>query len=630
MRLYLLLLLLHLTINTNSQDHQADLIKELKTLEEKSDKGQLSKKDFIYNTTNLLGQYMFNKGLSLPGDTLIKLLNSYKAAIWAAGKEDESYRSTYFGFLATNADINNKVGEAMFYAEKYSVENSKLGQKDLLEQGIKLNHYTKNRNYPKVIETFEAEADYIRNIYKTINTPLFNENNCINAQSILYMVSFAYYEMNLIEKGNALYKMASQLDSAYQTQLNLPDYEKFLSHLKILSIQLNYHLYNNELSLLANNIKSGKAIVTAYKDSIAYEISAFRNDLFYAELQYLINTKQYSKAISFYDSISTATLTTSLDSVKLYERKWFLYSKINNHEKANEAIQLAINSYKNELRNISNEMDGILYAHAEAEYNKNELGESEKIKSQRLYWIIAISVFSLLTIGLLYSRYKLKIKKQDKILEELNNITAIQIQEAIQKTTKDQQLKIGQNLHDDLSSTLAGNLYLIERLKKKVPGIENELDTIYKQTHLVYSNIRNQSHQLFNSGTSINDDSLDENVKNIIDAALPGSTIKKEIEIDKEASSMLNLNARIEILKIIQEAMTNIVKHAPKANEAFVFLYKQEKEVVLQIGNNGQSVGKDNNKGIGLQSIQKRVKSLSGHLDIINDNGFVINIQLPC
>ena len=118
-------------------------------------------------------------------------------------------------------------------------------------------------------------------------------------------------------------------------------------------------------------------------------------------------------------------------------------------------------------------------------------------------------------------------------------------------------------------------------------------------------------------------------IKKVINTAILHYGYKTEIEVDKALTTKLDTPQRIELLRIIQESVTNILKHAKKATEAFIFMFKQGDSIFLQIGDNGVSQKKSSTEGIGLKSIAARVKDLHGELSIDNTKGMILNISFP-
>lgn len=97
---------------------------------------------------------------------------------------------------------------------------------------------------------------------------------------------------------------------------------------------------------------------------------------------------------------------------------------------------------------------------------------------------------------------------------------------------------------------------------------------------------------------------------------------------------MLRVSAdtRIVLLRIIQEAITNIIKHA-KARNVNILIYEEQNNLLLIINDDGRGLGEqklDNASIMGIQSIQRRAKLLNGELDIRSDgNGTEIIVTIP-
>ncbi len=96
--------------------------------------------------------------------------------------------------------------------------------------------------------------------------------------------------------------------------------------------------------------------------------------------------------------------------------------------------------------------------------------------------------------------------------------------------------------------------------------------------------------------------------------------VSNVIDIDSEIDSIDNLfekNKEINIYRIIQESINNIIKHS-EAEKAFVEVVKLENEIILTIKDNGKGFDKHNVKpkggGLGLVGLEERVNLLGGEL----------------
>ena len=93
--------------------------------------------------------------------------------------------------------------------------------------------------------------------------------------------------------------------------------------------------------------------------------------------------------------------------------------------------------------------------------------------------------------------------------------------------------------------------------------------------------------------------------------------------------------ADIHLYRIVQEALTNVLKHA-LATELSISLLQTQDEVVLCIKDNGQGFVPDldvdptGHRGFGLLGIEERCDFIGAILTIESDNGVTMTVNLPC
>ena len=244
--------------------------------------------------------------------------------------------------------------------------------------------------------------------------------------------------------------------------------------------------------------------------------------------------------------------------------------------------------------------------------------ENEKLIIQALVYSIIFLV--LLTIGLIlffhYSRQKivqkelekaaLKLENQQKILQ-----TSIDIQERERK-------RIAQDLHDAISSklnivSLSTNVLLVDKTisEKQQKALKQILDITAKtleSSRKIAHNLLPPILEKFGLKAALNElfEDCSKHTK-IID-----------IEYEIEELSRLTKTNQLHVFRIIQELISNSIKHS-KATELVIYMEQNTTGFVLRYQDNGIgfNVKKVKEKsGIGLQNIKSRVNILNGKLKI--------------
>ena len=91
-------------------------------------------------------------------------------------------------------------------------------------------------------------------------------------------------------------------------------------------------------------------------------------------------------------------------------------------------------------------------------------------------------------------------------------------------------------------------------------------------------------------------------------------------------------NINIHIFRMVQECLTNILRHA-KATQVLIGLTLYENDfLTLKISDNGQGCEMQNiKKGFGLLSMRQRIRSLDGEflIETAPQNGMKITVKIP-
>lgn len=214
--------------------------------------------------------------------------------------------------------------------------------------------------------------------------------------------------------------------------------------------------------------------------------------------------------------------------------------------------------------------------------------------------IIALFVVVLVVSIILLSRLTMeKIVKKD--LEQANAIITHQNELAVMSITiqEMERKRIAADIHDSLISRLTAlqlGGYLQKPYEEQNEFLENLIMTA-----------RRISHNL--SPPLVEFTSLDMLLEDVIRSweEVIDIRFRKYIEIETE----YNNNVKIQILRVAQELMTNIVKHASATN-VLVAYRETRRYLMVYVMDNGIGIMKENIKGMGLKNIESRVRYLGG------------------
>jgi signal transduction histidine kinase len=103
--------------------------------------------------------------------------------------------------------------------------------------------------------------------------------------------------------------------------------------------------------------------------------------------------------------------------------------------------------------------------------------------------------------------------------------------------------------------------------------------------------------------------------------------------LDYGLETRLENSVELTLFRIIQELITNVIKHT-EATEVNIHITNHGESLNILVEDNGKGFEVKNmatNKGMGLRSIDKRIASLNGSLDIESapGTGTVVIIDIP-
>lgn len=192
---------------------------------------------------------------------------------------------------------------------------------------------------------------------------------------------------------------------------------------------------------------------------------------------------------------------------------------------------------------------------------------------------------------------------------------------AAQDTEKE---RIARDVHDTLGQNLTSASIQMQNVKSLVPAANKELqesiDTALKCINDAIAESRGISRSLMPQ--TVKKFGLESGIESILMALNDQSKIQFELESNLEFKRF-DQQKELALFRIAQESINNILKYA-EASNVEIKLILVDQLLLLQIKDNGNGFEVDkpeNQKGIGLDSIRTRARSIGAKLEIISDLG---------
>jgi signal transduction histidine kinase len=570
-------------------------------------------------------------------------------------------------------DIYNKLRRATYYSnpklsESYTQNYLKFAEKvkDSLQIAI-ANFYMGNANvvngnpdkalpfYLKAAAYFESKDDELSRLSSTYNgIASAYENNISDSLSLVYF-----------EKSYDISKLAED-----DRRMGIALINRSNIHNKLGQLEKAIQLLEEAVELLqdpasAIYLKPAKInLAAAYTENHQFQLAEPIYDGLLKEIDSVEDVLNYAKTLGNYgrflqkkDRDEEALLYLKNAYQKFYQLG-YQKERINlmphlidanyNLNKMDAAVQLfyEYNTVKDSIFSVEkdrNLTEALQKFEAEKKDRKLleqqlEIVSQNKQKKLAMYGAAAVIVF-LLGIFVVYRKrleYQATIAKQNndlqrqKITELTQNNKLIAMNSMIEGQEAER-LRIAKDLHDSLGG-------LLSNVKAHFATITNEQPKLAQLAITERTNdlideacleVRRISHNMMPHALSISGlsgalEDLAQNMRNL----------NYEVTLElRELPEDLPTTKQITLFRLIQEALSNIRKHA-NAKSVFIQLFQYQKQLHLTIEDDGSGFDYHqaiNNGGLGLKSINSRVEFLDGTIDwdSVKGRGTTINITFP-
>jgi PAS domain S-box-containing protein len=216
--------------------------------------------------------------------------------------------------------------------------------------------------------------------------------------------------------------------------------------------------------------------------------------------------------------------------------------------------------------------------------------------------------------------------------EKVRKLEAKQQHEIVRvsmETLEEERKRISESLHNGLGQLLYGIKIALSSLSQNMQQPEFDENKRYTNRLLgdAITESRRISHELMPA--ILEEFGLKAAIEDICEQLRDNIDFKSYI---KGYDDRLDKYLELAIYRIVQELMTNVVKHARAAKASTTVNISPQQQVVIIVADNGHGIAFPETKkpGIGLASIRSKIKLLNGQIDIrSNKSGTNVKVVIP-
>ncbi|WP_160143758.1 sensor histidine kinase [Chryseolinea soli] len=511
-------------------------------------------------------------------------------------------------------------------------------------------HY-QNNDYQTAIENYlRAEDVYLREDPRNSDLGILYSN-----------LSVAYGTINKYEEGLAFSKKgldfarrgkdkASRMGALYAYGGNLVTAKKgdgglvFLDSAKIMATELNnlYYMYGSDFmkAMYYYNTKQYDQAIRYYTECLnfakKYNSTPDIGNNFLNISACEAELKKPRLAAAHLDS-SAKYLDYSIRTVSkqmYFENYAEVYKQLGNFTKA-FAYKDSVGAIKDSLYQADN-IKQLEFRQARYNYEKrqNEIEQLEagkrlqeasiKQKNMINYVLIGGTGALLLILVLSYRTYRQKQKLQLQRISELEVEKKLAATEAVLKGEEQERTRLAKDLHDGLGGMLSGIKYGLNTMKGNQIMTPENAQAFERSMDMLDSSIREMRRVAHNMmPEALVKFGLDTALRDYCNDIHQSGALQINYQSFGLENASIDQTAAITIYRVIQELVTNIVKHAG-ARSAIVQVTKNEGAVSVTVEDDGKGFDTAilrRSTGIGWTNIQHRVEFLKGKLDVNSQAG---------
>lgn len=196
--------------------------------------------------------------------------------------------------------------------------------------------------------------------------------------------------------------------------------------------------------------------------------------------------------------------------------------------------------------------------------------------------------------------------------------------------------RIARDLHDGLGQELSGAKMMVDCLQMQNQSAEWKEKAAAEASALIdqaIQQVRSMSHLLH--PPMLDEVGLQSSLQWYLDGLTKRSGLETSLKVEPEDFHRLGSELETTIFRIVQEALTNVFRHA-EAHKVHIRLALTENQIVVSVSDDGKGIPnavidfEADKIGIGISGMRQRVKELGGELRLRNVSpGAVVEAIIP-
>lgn len=198
----------------------------------------------------------------------------------------------------------------------------------------------------------------------------------------------------------------------------------------------------------------------------------------------------------------------------------------------------------------------------------------------------------------------------------------------------DERRRIARELHDGLGQELVAIKMMMNGILQDAPKLAGRIGEVTNMIDGAAQQLRSLSHLLH--PPLLDEVGLISAVRWYLDGLTKRSGIESALEVQPVDFPRLAPELERAIFRIIQEALTNVFRHAG-AHKGWVSVIRRESEVLVRVRDDGKGISekiselRPDSIGVGIGGMSQRAKEFGGELRVANAHpGTIVEAVIPC